>query len=200
MALTNSKRTFLLLNLGNLFILQHHWEGGRKLWAPNWSSPGVYESSGLQDMSEMSRTVKVVSIAFRTSDSEGPWHLGWCHWKALFMMQRSLPYEGEGKVTLTDARVSTAVLVSLVEPSGSVQPLWAALHQWSMILPLLSSSRSELQLRFLMVGQRGGWFLWDVAGVFFVAYWTVPQYPGEIHVLWCWLSSLPDDVCGVTVF
>lgn len=29
-------------------------------------------------------------------------------------------------------------------------------------------NRSELQLRFLVVGQYGVWFLWDVAGGFFV--------------------------------
>lgn len=45
----------------------HHWEGGRKLRAFNWSSQGVYESSGLQDMSGVSKMMCVVSIAYRSA-------------------------------------------------------------------------------------------------------------------------------------
>lgn len=107
-ALTDSKQTFCCWTLEIFLFFQHHWEGGRKLQAPDWSSQRVYEISGLQDMSEMSRTVNVVSIAFRNVRDL-------CLWSALASQlvplegpeycsqwQRHLPYEREGKVILVD--------------------------------------------------------------------------------------------------
>lgn len=81
---------------------------------------------------------------------EGPEYCSW--WQKC---------EREGKVLLID----TGVLMRVVKPSGSIQPLRVALQQQSMVVPLLSSSRSKLPLGFLMLGL-GDWVLW-------VCWWSV---------------------------